>query len=271
MEYITDSIQIILNSQYAFSNNYPANSNMLFNINNMLNKDNSTLYCQASITSAQIPISYFIINSTNNYLSTSLGNFNLTLGNFDANSFQVLLLSLFPTGMIITISDITGAYTLTYTSNFTIYSTSTCQYVIGLNNNTNYTSISNILVFPYPCNFLGTTLIKIKSNTIQTKNMDSLTSSQNNVLGTVPVNNALGGLINYINYGQFKNIISNTSMDSVDIYITDQNNNLLNFNGVNVVIILQLDCIRQISLINTNLHSILSNTTEDPNLLNNFR
>ena len=117
---------------------------------------------------------------------------------------------------------------------------------MGFIKNTNYTSDINFnIVFPYCCNFLGITRLKIKSNIIQTNNIDSYSKGKCNMLCSIPVNASSGGLIVYNNISQFKIIFPNNNLDYIDISITDENDNEIDFNGVDNYITLQIDSIRQ--------------------------
>ena len=72
--------------------------------------------------------------------------------------------------------------------------------------------VDSSLTFPYPCNFLGINRIKIKSQCISTNNLDSNSKGHSDLLCSIPVNASQYGLINYINYNNFKNIIYNTDI-----------------------------------------------------------
>lgn len=260
--YITDSKQVNLSSTSAFTNNGTKNSQMLFKLNGLLVKERNIQYNQISIPHCQIPISYYVVNSTNNYLSTNRGNFTLTNGNYNATTFVTMLLGLLGVGWSMTISSTTGVYTLTYTNSFTINSTSTCQKFLGMANSTSYSSTSNAITFPFPCNFLGINRIKIKSSVFKTKNIDTSSSGRCDLLTTIAVNNANGGLLTYQNNTRLFNHFENTNVDYVDISITDENDNLIDFNNIPVYITLQIDTIRENIPFSDSLHEMLGNTFE---------
>ena len=85
--------------------------------------------------------------------------------------------------------------------------------------------------------------IKIKSQCISTNNLDSNSNGHSDLLCSIPVNASQYGLINYINYNNFKNIIYNTDITSLDISITDESDNIINFNGIDVHLTIQIDSI----------------------------
>jgi hypothetical protein len=103
--------------------------------------------------------------------------------------------------------------------------------------NSTYTLLS-----PYPCNFAGPTRLSVRSNAFtDLKNIDSLTNSINNTLCVVPCNATQNGIIFYENITQYKNIFTNNTISSIDIIITDDSNNFINFNNINWSLTLQID------------------------------
>ena len=181
---IIDSKQVNLSSNSATSSNFPLNSVLYFNMNSILKKEPDILYNTISLIHAEIPVSYYIINSTNNILSittTSTTNYTLTIGNYNASTFKIMLLTLLGINWNLSLSTITGIFTLSYTSNFTVNSNSNCYSVMGFTKNTSYTSSSFSLSFPYQCNFLGVKRLKIKSNILATSNLDSFNGGRSNI------------------------------------------------------------------------------------------
>lgn len=259
--YITDSKQVNLCSSSAQIINGTKNSVMTFKLNGLLIKDKSILYNVISIPHCQIPISYYLVNSTNNYLSLSTGNYTLTNGNYNANSFSAMVIGLIGSNYTMTLSTTTGKFTLVNSSvNFTVNSTSTCQKFLGMASGTSYTSTSQSLIFPFPCNFLGLNRIKIKSSVFKTKNIDTNSNGACDLLTTIGVDNASGGLITYENPTKLSNYFENTNVDYVDITITDEFDNIIDFNNIPIFITLQIDSIRQHLPISDSLHEMI-----DPN------
>jgi len=258
MNYITDSKQINLSSSSATISNGSKNSNLLFQLPSILKYDKHILYNQISVIHAEIPISFYVINSTNNKLYINANLYTLTNGNYNATTFKTMLLSILPAGYALNLNTTTGIFTLSYTSNFTINNNSTCYKILGLAKNTSYSSSSNSLTFPYPCNFLGVNRLKIKSNIIITNNLDTNSNGRSNLLTTIPVNNAQYGLIVYQNLVGFKSIFPNIALDYIDIQITDEDDNELDFNNIPVYITIQIDSIREQLPDDSNLSSIMS-------------
>ena len=265
-QYITDSKQINLSSNSATTSNGSKNSVMMFNLNNILKKEQDIIYNLVSVVHAEIPVSFYTINSTNNIIVIKIGvgvntSYTLTNGNYNATSFKTMLLSILPIGFTLLLNISTGIYTIGYTTLFYIMSSSTCYKLMGFVKNTTYTSnISNNIIMPFCVSFMGINRLKIKSNIIQTNNLDSYSRGKSNMLCSIPVSSAPGGLIIYNNISQFKSIFPNNNLDYIDISISDELDQEIDFNGVDIYITLQIDSIRKhIPEIN-NLQHLLSNT-----------
>jgi hypothetical protein len=146
---------------------------------------------------------------------------------------------------------------LSRTSAYTILSTTTCYKILGLEKKKTYV-VSSSLTFPYPCNFLGVNRIKIKSGCFKTNNLDSYSNGHSDLLATIPVNVSQYSLINYVNHTNFKNIIHNEDINMLDISITDEEDNILNFNGIDVHLTIQIDSIIEDYINDTNLNDLLN-------------
>jgi len=154
---ICDSHKIFLSPSGAIENtNGTMNSNLAFSIINPVVNNPNIVYATVRVTHAEIPYSFYIINSNNNLLSLSTGNITIPVGNYNANTLITQLNSQFPTGMTIIFSTSTGKFTIIYSTSFSISTTSTCGLLLGFTNGIQYDSSLNIINMPYPCNLLGT-------------------------------------------------------------------------------------------------------------------
>jgi len=151
----------------------------------------------------------------------------------------------------------TGKYTLTKSGGFTILSSTTCYKILGLQKDITYISTGS-LTFPYPCNFLGINRLKIKSSVFKTNNLDSNSNGHSDLLATIPVNVSQYSLISYNNLVNFKNIIVNKDINYIDITITDELDNIVNFNGIDIYITLQIDSIIENYDNDNSLHELLN-------------
>ena len=242
---IIDSKQVNLSSYSATYKNGSSNSVLYFQLNGLLHENKDVLYNLVSVTHCEIPISYYIVNSTNNYISLSTGNYTLTNGNYNATNFSTMLISIIGSDYSLTLNTATGIFTLSNSAtDFTVNNTSTCYRIMGFASNTSYTSSSKSLTFPYPCNFLGVQKLKISSDILSVNNYDSNTNGRCDTLATIPVSVPAYGLLVYQNIYQFKSILSNKTLDYIDLSVTDEYDNDINFNGIDWNITLTIDSIR---------------------------
>ena len=109
-----DSRIISLNSSDAILLNSTYKSWVKFQFSGLLKEEDDILKIELSLVNAQIPISWYIINYTNNMFKIKLGNnteqiFTIPVGNYNANSLITTLnLLINDSNFIITISKITG-------------------------------------------------------------------------------------------------------------------------------------------------------------------
>ena len=76
MSYLNSRITI-LNSAHGISLNASYKSNLLFTFNGLLTQENDIEQLQISLVNAQIPVSFYSINYTNNVFKIKLGNNNV--------------------------------------------------------------------------------------------------------------------------------------------------------------------------------------------------
>lgn len=250
METYVDSRLINIGSEYAdVFNNGSFLSDVIFSFAGLLQSEDDIVYSQISIMNAQIPISYYIINEYNNVLEYSINNISysvtFSVGNYNANSFITEFVSKMPSGFSCVLNRITGKYSFTHSSNFIFLGTSTIFKVLGFIPNTNYSSINKVLNGVNPCNFVGVSKIRIASNELLTYTMDSFSGNFSNTLQTVSVNSGSFGMLLYENSNSFKALLRNNTLNYFDIQIFDENNNLINFNGIHWNMTLQLDITRK--------------------------
>lgn len=243
---------INLSCANANSSNYPMNSICEF-INNFLDDNNDALYVNINLIHAEIPVSYFILNEYNNGLYISVNGvlyyISLTLGNYSSSSFSAMFISLLNAKNIgvftMIINTATGQFKLscaTTTTSFVLNPNllSTCGGLFGFKNSTDTcTSVNAAFTFLYPADLLGFRNIKLCTN-ISTKNVDSSQTSSNGLLNVIPVNSPPYGLIQFSNYSNFSNKIDSQNISKLIIYLYNENNQLINFNGIHWSLTLQI-------------------------------
>ena len=252
-----DSHIINLTSNTATTINGSFLSDSYFEFRGLLKDETDIIKRQISLVSAQIPVSFYNVNYTNNKIvfkkSADAGYTTTTIavGNYNANTFMTTLTNLFLSALSLTVtislSKTTGIITISCPTNFSISPLSTCYELLGFVNGTTYTSSVGFLAPPYPINLLGIKTLQIKSPSLSTQNYSSYTKSHNTLLATLSVDATLFGQINYHNYTDLRTSFSNVELNGIDIQFYDENDNLVNFNGVNWSITLAIHLTRKLS------------------------
>ena len=242
-------------------------SNVVFNMSGMLKNEDDIVMTQISVHSAQIPISYYIVNYTNNTLVYKYHDDPITTivfdtGNYNANTFITQFTSKIA-HITPVLSKLNGKFIYTAPSSFTFYHTgSTCFKFLGLDANTDYTGTN--ITSPYPVQFQGITRLKIVSNELNTYSMDSNTGNFSNTLATLSVNSSAYGILLYDNTSQYKPILRNRDNNIFDIGILDDNDNFINFNNCSWKITLQLDITRLSNLMDRTFPKPNNNLGQNP-------
>lgn len=196
---------------------------------NLTFKDKVVREIMLSVTHAEIPNSFYLVNATNNKLVVNASTYTITPGNYNVITFQTAISS-FLTGLGITLSYnlITNKYTFTSATSFTIQPTSTCQRFLGVGT----TAISGTSVTsPFVCNFLPLSRLLIRSQAFSTSNFNGKDGSTDLLL-SVQNSSSSGALILWNNYSQLKYDITHVdNLNIVDLSITDDSGNLIDFNG----------------------------------------
>lgn len=255
---IIDSRLINLNSADAEQLNGQKLSKVIFHFSNILKEDNDNLFSTCGLLNAQIPFSFYNINVNNQVLYYSVNGtyytMTITEGNYNSTTFITAFQTGFSSGghgktLTISISKLTGRLTFTLSTTYTLifyYSTTTMFKVLGFNTSTDY-SFTSSLEATYPCNLLGVKKIKIISSALANSSFDSSSLGNTNLLQTITVNDALFGVVTYQNqfdsYGRLKNQIIN----NIDLELRDEDNNLIDFNGIDWGICLQLNTYKRVN------------------------
>lgn len=259
-----DSFLVVLDSRNASDYyNGSALSNISFDVKSPIQIPQDCIYMTWVVNNFVCPVSFYLINSTNNMLSLSV--FGVTtkyyfpVGNYNANSFMKAFLLLLPS-YTITLNTCNNKFTITGITDFTINSESTIKSIIGMDK-ISLTSESNILTMPYCCNFGGLNSFNIKCGNIRTSNLDSEDScTTSNIIAAIPVNAASNGVIYYEKRNDFEFEVKETTIDEINILIEDDLLNPIDFNNQHWNLILQVNYIREIRKdIETSFFDIVNN------------
>lgn len=273
---------ISLNSESATQyNNGSFLSNMSFQLLNLLKFEPDIIHTQLTLANAQFPVSFYIINYTNNvfvfitYPGGIPTNNTITIpvGNYNSTTLiSALYYAILPTGisMLITISKLTGVLTFSSTTTYGFNSTSvltTANQILGLDKNSNLVaslvSGNYVATMPFPCNLLGIKQLMIKSSVISSNNFSSSSNGQTTLISTIPVDCGAWGMINYIDTTGSKISFNNSVLDEIDIQILDaETNKEINFWNTNWTMTILLHITRKFDL--GNVLPTLGNVVEKP-------
>lgn len=244
---IIDSQKIFLTPNGAtLKRNTYFNSNLEFNVPNLYQTNNLVTHTTIKCLHAEIPYSFYVVNEYNNLLSITdkfneIQLYQIPFGNYNANTFMKYITPLLPGGMTISFNNTTGKFTLTYNHVFSVNSTSTCNILLGFEKNTTYISIDDKITFPYLANFIGTKNIYLKIPNLILDNYNTATMDRA-TLSNIPCNVPPFSIIMYENSSGSSTTIKSIQLpDVLYIQLTDDQNNLIDFNNTDFSITLQID------------------------------
>lgn len=245
------SHQLYLNSGLAdIYLNGTSKSNITFFFKDALRIKRNTIEMRLSVVSAEFPISWYLINASNNNINITVNgittSYNFPIGNYNVNSFIAMWNTVFGNNWSITYNKFTNIFQFSYSGGTFTFNNSSLFEIIGFSKGNDYTSSGNVLMAIFPFNFYGVPRINIRSSTFNLKNIDSNERGQTRTIASVPVNNSSGNKIFYNNYTHFKSIIKNDNLQSINIEIQDDNYNYMNFNNIDWTITLQIDIVNEV-------------------------
>ena len=235
-----DNRLITLNSQDGEQINGTYLSNIRFNFSGLLQDDIYLIRTYITVLNAQFPVSFYIIDETDNilyYTDNSVSkSIELTPANYNGNQMVTAL----NTGFTANSSPITCFlapqtgilyFSITGGNNVTFLSTSTVKSILGFDVDI---SSSSLLKLPYQLNLLGKKKLFINSNNLRNSAFTSKSFSSVQTIATIPVDQPPYSMINYTSVSDLeKNILFNRSLDLIDIQIFDEDNKYINFQNIN--------------------------------------
>lgn len=272
-----DTKLINLNSDNAILNNGTLNSDVTFNFTNILKEELDITHSTISILSAQIPVSFYCINTNNNLLMVQYGSttqlITITPGNYNANSLITELTNRFLSysftiTIVINVSSGGLAFTSASALQFKMVG-STCQQVLGFNSNL-VSNGSNVLVMPFPLNLLGSKRLSIKSPNLTCNNTyNSSSNSDTGCIGCIPVDVPSWALITYSNFTRYELILRQTIVSQINITIVDEYGHLIDFNNASWTLTLQLNIYRKKIKNDTSFEMALQNINKELAVIEN--
>lgn len=241
-EIIQDTKLVSLNSKFAQRLNGTKNSRVLFDFINIIDKSKDNLFMTIAVQSAEIPASYYNVDSTNNLTKVLIGattyNVDVSAGNYDADTYLAAFIIRYNTvtGATLTgsYSSTTGLFSLQDAANdITIKGADTTSFILwgGEENvNTVFLSAGTASTFPYPANFLGITKIKVCSDNLAGTNVDSSQLKTTTLIDTISATAVPFGLTIFNSLGR-ETFMKSKRIEEIDIQLKDQDDNLIDFNN----------------------------------------
>ena len=232
--------------------NESKNSSGLWTIPNFIKHDENVKHIYLSVSHAEIPNSFYLINQYNNTLAIQYFNaeiiyYTIPVGNYNVNTLSTTLASLIPANFKLTYSSLTCKFTLTYFEYFIIKAIgSSINRIMGLDKETDMIAIFNsvsskyVLEMPFVVNFLPTARLNLRSAAFQLDNYHSNDQSSD-VFLSLQNNASQNQMILYENTTLLKYHVEIDNLNTFDIRITDDSNRNLDFNNSAWFLTLRID------------------------------
>ena len=230
---------ITLNSEDAQKINGEYNSNLFFNIPNIVDETPDISHLEVSLDSATIPVSWYLINDLTNTLTYIYNStpFTLTLtnGNYNGSTMITELTNKFDDNglvVVITLSQVTGLLLFKFANAISpvdfIYNTGLMR-ILGFTQNT-----SGVAIVPQlPMNLLGIQKINICSGNLST--LCSFSSSavlSNSVIQSIPIDVPSFHQITYLASNNHSGRMKSRFLSNIDIQLLDEFGRFIEMNGI---------------------------------------
>jgi hypothetical protein len=201
-----------------------------------------------SLQNATIPYSFYSITNVDNTFSWGvvagpINTYYVQPGNYNITQLIDIIQAAVGGDYTVTYSSITSKILITHaTSNFIIYA-ATFNHIIGFSKTSNTTSSSQILYGRDCVNLNQIRAINVEVN-FPTYNVNVAQPYNQNILATIPVYVAPFSIITYTNNNNFRTNLYVNKLDQIQIRLLDNEARLIDMNGVQYQMTLQLDCIK---------------------------
>ena len=222
-----------------------------YNIPNMIDRDESVEYIQFSIPNAVIPVSFYTINNTNCQLDVIENGVNksykFSYGNYNATYFIAAFTALLGSNWTISLNNFNSILTITNSQfAFSILGTSTIDSILGFSDTlvSNVSGAINTVTLVRCCNFLPLPRITLRCSELANTHMIGHKST-GDVIITIPNNARPNGQIYYQNQSHAKLLFRHHELTRFIVAFTNDDGDLLNFNGISSFFTLQFDIFRK--------------------------
>lgn len=241
-----ESIQIYLNSRYATETVGGNTADSIYYLPVIEIPDGMHIYL--SLQNANIPYSFYSITSFDNTFIFGLvggpaTTYYVEPGNYTITQFIGVIENAMGASYTVTYSSITSKILITHaTSNFIIYA-STINHILGFSKTTNTTSQANLLYGRDCINLNQIRVINVEVN-FPTYNVNVAQPYNQQILAAIPVYVAPFSIINYTNPNNYRTNLYVNKLDQIQIRLLDNESRLINMNGIQYQMTLQLDCVK---------------------------
>jgi hypothetical protein len=241
-----NSIQIFLNSRYATETVGGNTANSIYYLPVIEIPDGHQIYL--SLQNANIPYSFYSITDFDNtFIFGLVGDpattYYVQPGNYTITQLIGVIQAAMGASYTITYSSITSKILITHaSSNFIIYAAS-FNHIIGFSKTTNTTSAANLLYGRDCVNLNQIRAINVEIN-FPTYNVNIAQPYNQNILAIIPVYVAPFSIITYTNTNNFRTNLYVNKLDQIQIRLLDNENRLIDMNGIQYQMTLQLDCVK---------------------------
>jgi len=203
----------------------------------VLNDNQVKMTC--SVESCSIPLSYYLVNDSNNKLKINDIIYTVEEGNYSAISIIELLNELQPFIVFEFNKSLSKMKLLTDDAVVINFIENNIYNLIGIIP----TTFIGSLLAPHTVNLIYTTGIYVALNNISNTNIDTATANQSSsVLLRLPINQPTNTYLQFFNNLGFKSIISTTVLNQIDISLLDDRREYLELtSNVPWSIVLRID------------------------------
>ena len=246
------TIQIYLDSRYGDIID-DKNTNVNFTFSDFLDvPDDVTVLL--SVQDVEIPLTNYVINDTNNklviqFLDGIEEEIYITNGDYDGLELKTEIFNL-SSFTHVDYNTKTNKLTFIHVQDFIInYEKSTCFNIIGFDYKDHTTTYENGVYYirsDHMVDLSGLSTLYIHCPNISTSNISAREGGFTDVILKIPVNCNSGNVLTWTNTNNFKSKINEKVLNNFIIRITDEDNKVLDLNGLNIhwTMTLQLDFIK---------------------------
>jgi len=230
--------KVYLDTKDAEKHNGNMNSNVTFFLKNAITINNTIEALSMSVDTAEIPVSWYLINETNNTLVFSVGNNNYSV-QIPPSNYNLKTLTSVLNYLMETVDVSNDLYNLKFTFEsqyqFEILNTSTCLDILGFFKETTKTGVlqsNNLykLTSDTPANLSGTKNLFFYSDL----SIPVLTSSgYSSILLKAPISCSFGEIYFYENIQSLVYPLNTNVITQIHIKVKDDWGNYINFQGFN--------------------------------------